>query len=203
MASSQVKKNYTWNRKVEAVAIGSSLGGPQALKTILSALPSEFPAPIFIVQHISTGFVEGLIDWLSKYCKLKISLAKANELALPGNIYIAPDSFHMQIKKGNIIHLSDAKPNEGLRPSISYLFCSMAETYGPDCVGIILTGMGKDGVDGLLSMKQKGAMTIAQSQEDCLMFGMPKEAIAAGAVKQIIHINHIADALLEIISRHL
>lgn len=184
-----------WKEKVKAVGIGASLGGPQALSLILSNLPESFPVPIFIVQHISAGFTAGLIDWLRYYSKLEVRLAKHNEKALPGKVYVAPDHFHLEITPDLTMKLLNEPSEGGLKPSVGRLFRSMAKSFGRNCIGVILTGMGRDGVDDLLYMKQLGAMTIAQSKEDCIMFGMPGEAIAIDAALEVLPLDKIAATL--------
>lgn len=181
-------------KNIEAIGIGASLGGPIALSQILKKLPKSFPVPVLIVQHIAAGFTEGLVKWLQESSLLPISLAKDKQKALPGHIYVAPDKCHMMIGKGNEIIL-DYSPDTGLQPSIARLFKSMAETYNSHSIGVILTGMGRDGVSELLQMKKKGAYTIAQDEESCIVFGMPGEAVAIGAVSQVIPIEQIGDAL--------
>jgi two-component system chemotaxis response regulator CheB len=178
--------------EIRAVAIGASLGGPPAIAEILSNLPSSFPVPILIVQHISVGFIEGFIKWLQKGCSLPIHLATQGEKALPGHVYIAPDRYHMEIRKDNIIFLYASST----QPSIGPLFRSMAYTHGSHGIGVILTGMGKDGAHELLMMRQYGACTIAQDESSSMMFGMPKEAIAIGAAQLVLPLNKIAPALI-------
>lgn len=188
----QIKK---WLGVPEAIGIGSSLGGPQALQLILSEMPSFFPIPIFIVQHISSGFTKGFVDWLADHSPLKVHIAEHLAVAQPGHIYVAPDNKHMGVSKGNVINLVDSFESNKLRPSVGHLFRSMAETYGPNSIGVILTGMGKDGSEELLLMKKKGAMTIAQDKDGCIMFGMPKEAISIGAASLIVPLSEIAHTL--------
>lgn len=185
---------------VKAIGIGASLGGPLAIAKILEDLPASFPIPIFIVQHIAAGFTEDFIRWLQNRAKLKIYLAKHGELAQPGCVYIAADVCQMGIKKGDIINL-DYTTLHGIQPSVGHLFKSLAETYGAQCIGVILTGMGRDGAEELLLMKQKGAYTIAQDEESCLMFGMPKEAILINAAQQIVPLNLIASTLIRLVEK--
>lgn len=187
---SEKKKQH----KVKAVAIGASLGGPIAICEILSALSDKFPVPIFIVQHIAAGFTDGFVRWLQEHSRLRICLAEHQGKALPGCVYVGADSLQMEVKKGNLISLADPLQNK-LQPSVGCLFKSMADTYGSECIGVILTGMGRDGAKELLLMKQKGAYTIAQDEESCLMFGMPKEAILLGAAEQVLPLQKIADTL--------
>lgn len=185
-------------QEIKAIAIGASLGGPPAIAEILSRLPSSFPVPIFIVQHIAAGFVDGFIKWLQERCQLPIKLAANNENALPGYVYIAPDKYHMEVTKENSI-LLDSFSSQNPQPSVGRLFRSMANAYGPHCVGVILTGMGRDGAQDLLLMKQRGAYTIAQDEQSCVMFGMPREAIEIGAVRKVLSLDKIATALIYLV----
>lgn len=186
---------------IQAVGIGASLGGPVALGKILEDLPASFPVPIFIVQHIAAGFTEDFIKWLQDHSKLPIYAAKNGTIAMPGCVYIAADASQMEVKKGGVIVLENAK-SAGIQPSVASLFKSLANTYGARCIGVILTGMGKDGAEELLHMKQQGAYTIAQDEESCLMFGMPKEAIKLGAAREILPLNLIGPTLNSLVAKN-
>jgi len=179
----------------EIVAIGSSTGGPAALHQILSALPADFPPPILIVQHIAFGFVEGLAGWLDGACKLRVKVAERGERIQPGFVYIAPDDQHLEIAYGRI-RLSQSEPVGGHRPSATPLFESVARSYGPTAMGVILTGMGADGAVGMKALKETGAITIAQDEESCVVFGMPKEAITLGAIQHIVPLEKIAQMMV-------
>jgi two-component system, chemotaxis family, protein-glutamate methylesterase/glutaminase len=180
-----------------AIAIGASTGGPQALFTILKALPANFPIPIFCVQHISVGFLDGLVSWLSAECQLKMAIAQGGDVPQPGTVYFAPDQHHLQLDhQGRIILLNDV-PVSGHRPSITVTFQSVAAYYRQATLGILLTGMGRDGAEGLLTIAQAGGTTIAQNEQSCVVFGMPKEAIALGAAQHILPIDEIAPMLLK------
>lgn len=187
--------------EVQAIAIGASLGGPPAIVEILSQLPSNLPVPVFIVQHIAIGFTEGFVKWLQEHSHLPIKLGSDGEKALPGHVYVAPDSHHMEVKKDNTIVLIKS-PINGPQPSVGRLFNSMALTYGASGVGVILTGMGRDGARELLVMKQHGAYTIAQDEASCIMFGMPREAIAIGAARNVLPLSKIPEALIELAFAH-
>ena len=190
------------SKPFQAIAIGASLGGPQALNVILSQIPATFPLPIFIVQHIASGFVQGLVEWLNTSSALKICIAENGQTAKAGNVYIAPDKFHMEIHRGDMIKLIDAPPEEGCRPSVARLFRSMAKTYGPYGIGVILTGMGRDGVEDLRRMKESGALTIAQHKDSCIMYGMPEEAIHIGAAQKVLTLQEIAPNLVFLAENH-
>jgi two-component system chemotaxis response regulator CheB len=184
---------------IQAIAIGASLGGPAALAVILSALPATFPVPLFIVQHITAGFAEGLVKLLAHSSALKIDLAHDGQQAQRGHVYIAPAHAHMEVTKKRHIQLSANENNEIICPSVSRLFFSMAHVYGASSVGVLLTGMGKDGAAELLRMRQAGAVTVAQDEETSVMFGMPHEAILLGAAQYILPITEIPKLLIKLL----
>ncbi len=180
----------------KVVAIGASTGGPQALHTILKYLPATFPVPILCTQHISEGFLQGLVDWLAAECSLQVVIAKSGEFPKPGTVYFAPEGKHLQLNpQGQFITVS-TPPVSGHRPSVTVLFQAVAAYYGRASVGILLTGMGRDGADGLQAIAQAGGTTIAQDEQTCTVFGMPKEAILLGVAQQILPIHKIAPILL-------
>ena len=189
------------SKDIGIIAIGASTGGPHVLQTILSALPNDFPAPVLVVQHISPGFIQGFADSLEHYCKLPVRIPFCGESAKPGNIYLAPDGVHMGVESGGRIVLTGEPPENGMRPSVSYLFRSVAGAFGLRSVGVLLTGMGKDGAGGLKSMSEKGAVTIAQDEASCVIFGMPAEAIQLGAAAHVLSPEAIASALAQISRR--
>ena len=181
-------------REIKIVAIGASTGGPLILQTILSELPKDFPVPIVIVQHIAEGFTEGFADWLSNSSPLNIHVANDGESILPGHVYIGRDGFQMEInKEGKIVLIKDTKSI--ICPSVSNLFFSVANAFGENAIGILLTGMGKDGADGLKLMQDKGAITIAQNEESSVIFGMPGIAIETGAAIYEYSPEEIIEAL--------
>lgn len=182
-------------KPIRAIGIGASIGGPQALSAILSQLPQDLPAAIFVVQHISSGFVDGFVSWLSDVTPLKVAIPKAGEIALPGHVYVAPDKFHLEIGKGGIMKLESGGNDKEFPPSIGRLFRSLAKEYGAEAAGILLTGVGKDGVEDLLYMKDNGCMTIVQDEETSVKFDMPREAILLGAAKKILPIQQISMAI--------
>jgi two-component system chemotaxis response regulator CheB len=187
--------------EIKIVAIGASTGGPPVLRKILSSLPQDLPFSILIVQHISPGFIKGFGEWLAGASGFPVRIASNGEYPLPGQVYIAPQDFHMGIGMGPRIVLSDHAPENGLRPSVAYLFRTVAEHLGPAAVGILLTGMGKDGAEELKMMKQTGAITIAQNKESAVVHGMPGEAIKLGAVTHVLPPEGIADFLVALTKR--
>jgi two-component system chemotaxis response regulator CheB len=158
---------------IQVVAIGASTGGPVALQTILSGLPRDFPVPVLIVQHISAGFLEGFAHWLAQSSSLPVHIASEGEYLITGHAYVAPEGFHMIVKARNRIALLRAESQNGLHPSVSYLFNSVAQVFGQNAIGVLLTGMGKDGAQELKLMKDKGAITIAQDEASSIVHGMP------------------------------
>jgi two-component system chemotaxis response regulator CheB len=182
-------------KKVEAIAIGASIGGPAALAIILKDINHRFPVPIFLVQHISGGFISGFVDWLSRNSALHIQLAIDGDNPKPGVAYIAPDQCHLEITSEHKIRLVKSKPENGHCPSIGHLFKSIVDIYGDKSVSVLLSGMGTDGVQELLYVKEKGGFTIAQDEATSVMFGKVREAIQVGAVKTVLPIQKIAPAL--------
>jgi two-component system, chemotaxis family, protein-glutamate methylesterase/glutaminase len=180
---------------IQIAAIGSSTGGPLVLQKILSGLPLELPFPVLIVQHIALGFVNGFVEWLAGTSHLPLRVASHGEHPLPGHGYIAPDGYHMGVESGLRIVLSDHAPENGLRPSVAYLFRSVAQVIGPRAVGVLLTGMGRDGAEELKMMKDKGAITIAQDEESSVVHGMPGEAIKCGAATYVLSPESITTLL--------
>jgi len=177
---------------IKAVAIGASTGGPPVVEAILSGLPKDFRVPLLIVQHIAPGFVQGFTDWLAGSCRFPVKIAKQCELLLPAHAYIAPDDVHMGVSMDGRIVLSTNASENGLRPSVSYLFRSAADVFGRNVVGVLLTGMGKDGAYELKTMQEKGAITIAQDKESSVVYGMPGEAVALGAAMHVLSPEEIA-----------
>lgn len=184
---------------IRILVMGASTGGPIAFQQVLSMLPADLPVPIMMVQHIGAEFIEGMIQWLQKTTGLPIHLAQNGQYMLPGHVYIAPDNIHMGVKKREIIELALSEPDEGLRPSVSYLFRSAAATYGKHAVGVLLTGMGRDGAEGLKTMKDAGAPTIAQDESTSIVFGMPAEAIKRGGAQYILPLKEIPGKILQIL----
>jgi two-component system chemotaxis response regulator CheB len=186
---------------VKVIGIGASTGGPAVLQTILAGLPKDFPVPILIVQHIAYGFLAGLAEWLNQTTGLQIQIAAYGTSPLPGHVYLAPDGFHLGLSPNGRLLLTKEEPENGLRPAVSYLFRSLAESYGPDAVGVLLTGMGKDGAAELKMMKDRGAVTIAQDRESSVVHGMPGIAISLGGATQILSAEKIANALVSLVGK--
>ena len=199
--STEEIKGNGYSREIQIVAIGASTGGPIVLQTILSQLQKTFPVPLLMVQHIAAGFTEGFVEWLNQTSSLPVHLAAYGEPILPGHAYVAPDGFQMGVKvKGRIALSQDACEN-GLRPSVSFLFRSLAEVYGEKAVGVLLTGMGKDGAVELKLMKEQGGVTLVQNEESSVVFGMPGEAIKLAAATYVLSPEKIAVALQSVVKK--
>ena len=177
------------------VAIGASTGGPPAILQLLSGLSAAFPAPILVVQHISPGFTAGFAEWLATASGLPTHVAQGGETPLPGHVYFAPDDRHLQVGQHGELRTTREEPHHGLRPSVGVLFRSVAERFGRQAVGVLLTGMGRDGAEELKLMADRGALTVAQDEESCVVFGMPAEAIRLGAARFVLPPRQIADLL--------
>jgi two-component system chemotaxis response regulator CheB len=188
---------------VRLVAIGASTGGPPVIQNILLRLPKDLPVPILLVQHISKGFLAGFIDWLIISTGHRIHVATNHAKAEPGRIYVAPDDFQLGISSNGIIELSENSPGNDYCPSVSHLFKCIAKSYGSNAMGILLTGMGKDGANELKLMRDQGAVTIAQDEESSVIYGMPGEAKRIGAAKFILPPVEIAAVVVNILKRHL
>ncbi len=180
---------------IKIVTIGASTGGPPVLQTILSGLPQTFPVPVLVVQHIAKGFLDGMVAWLQKTIALPIHIAAYGDRPLPGQIYFAPDDYHIGIDTRGKIMLSKSAPEHGIRPSVSYLFRSAANVFGENMIGVLLTGMGRDGAEELKRMKGKGAITIVQDEESSVVYGMPGEALKLDAAIYVLPPHKMAPAL--------
>jgi two-component system chemotaxis response regulator CheB len=181
--------------RTQIIAIGASTGGPIALQAILSRLPSNMSVPVLIVQHIAPGFVQGFQKMLSATSGITLKIAEDGEKLLPGIGYIAPDTLHMGVSKEKRISLSDQATENGSKPSVSFLFRSVASVYGANALGVLLTGMGKDGAEELKDLNDLGALTVVQNEESSVVFGMPSEALRIGASTSALTPEDIAGIL--------
>lgn len=180
---------------VKVVAIGASTGGPQALGRLFRGLDATFPWPILCVQHMSHGFLDGMVAWMRTQTGLKIDVARRGERPLPGHVYFAAEDHHLRLRADGTLAVEGGDPVDGHRPSATVLLHSVAETQGSGAIGILLTGMGADGARGLLSMATAGATTMAQDEESSVVFGMPRQAIEMGAVKHALSLDEIGQQL--------
>lgn len=181
------------------VAIGASTGGPKTVQTLLSSFPSTFPCPVLLVQHISKGFARGFAQWLQKETSLAVKVVEKPERLLKGTVYTAPDGKHLVVRRG-MAAPGDGPPVNACRPSVDVLFDSVAEDYGGYAIGVLLTGMGKDGAEGASKIVRAGGDLIVQDEDSSVIFGMPKAAIDIGAYTQIAPARKIPKILAEIIA---
>jgi two-component system chemotaxis response regulator CheB len=177
--------------------IGSSTGGPQALRKILTQLPAQFPLPIVCVQHISEGFLSGLVKWLDAECSLTVKIAEDQEALQPGHVYFAPDRHHLLFDLEGHCFYSAAAPMAGHRPAVDMTFQSGARVFGAGTIAALLTGIGRDGAQGLHKISQSGGLTIAQDEASSIIYGMPLEAVNLGAAKHVLDIHAIAPFILK------
>jgi two-component system chemotaxis response regulator CheB len=171
---------------IGVIGVGGSTGAPGVIAEILSGVSTKSTAPILIVQHMASGFVDGFARWLTSTTRFPVSVGVEGAVVAPGHAYVSPDDRHMGIDASNRILLSDAGPEEGFRPSANFLFRSMSKNFGRTAMGVLLTGMGRDGAAGLLALRQAGGITIAQDEASCVVYGMPREAVALGAVHHVL-----------------
>jgi two-component system chemotaxis response regulator CheB len=184
------------------IAIGASTGGTEAIKDVLMQMPPDCPA-ILITQHMPEGFTKLFAARLDSLCRISVKEAEHGERAVPGHAYIAPGGRHLSVRKSGtnyVITLSDGPPVHHHRPSVEVLFRSVAQHVGANAIGIMLTGMGKDGATAMRDMKHAGARNIAQDEATCVVFGMPKEAIAAGGVHEELPLGAIAGRVLTLLN---
>jgi len=182
------------------IGIGASTGGPQALERILRDLPAEFPLPLVCVQHIAQGFMQGLVDWLAAGCRIRVRTASEGARPQEGTAYFPPDDRHLEIDDSGVFHCSGALPLGGHRPSVDIAFGSIARRYGAAAVGVLLTGMGQDGAQGLRDIARAGGLTIAQDEQSSVVFGMPRRAIELGAARHVLPLDQIGPALCNIVA---
>jgi two-component system chemotaxis response regulator CheB len=183
------------------IGIGASTGGPQAFQEILTHLPGNLPVPVICVQHISEEFMQGLVDWLAPQCQLKLVTAETGIEPQPGTVYFSRGGSHLIIDSQGKLECSNGSVYDGHRPSVSVTFKSLAQHYGSEAAAVLLTGMGRDGVEGMQAIARAGGTTIAQDEESSVVFGMPKEAIAANVVRYVLPLHKIAPALLTLLNR--
>jgi two-component system, chemotaxis family, protein-glutamate methylesterase/glutaminase len=187
------------------VAIGVSTGGPQAMEYLLSQLPGDFPGTIAVVQHMPDGFTEMFARRLDEVCPLRVKEAQSGDALHPGRVLICPGNRHMKVKRlplGDIVVLSDDPHVNGHRPSADVLLHSVAEEFKNQAIGVLMTGMGDDGAEGLGAIKKEGGMTLAQNEESCVVYGMPKAAIERGYAIRVIGLDVMGATLQALCGRN-
>ncbi|MGP8291372.1 chemotaxis-specific protein-glutamate methyltransferase CheB [Vreelandella zhanjiangensis] len=178
------------------IAIACSTGGPQALARLLNRLPATFPAPIVIAQHISHGFIEGMAQWLATLCAMPVSVGRHGERLLPGRVYLSPSESDLCVTSQHRFQLQESPANALYHPCGDILLNSVANVYGSDAIGLILTGMGRDGVSGMRSIQLAGGQTLAQDEASSVIYGMNQEAVNAGVIQHILALEDLPDRLL-------
>lgn len=191
---------FTGTTPNRVVAIASSTGGPEALSVILSGLPETFPCPLVIAQHNSDGFIPGLVEWLRRISKVKVKVAEEFETIVPGTAYLSPSEKHMEITVTKKVAFLERHPTDIYRPSCDMLLSSVALTYKAKGIGIILTGMGSDGVRGMKQIREAGGATIAQDEKSCIVFGMPKVAIESGCIDKILPLDEMSGEIISLVA---
>jgi two-component system, chemotaxis family, protein-glutamate methylesterase/glutaminase len=188
----------------KVIAIGVSTGGPQALELVLSQLPGDFPGAIVVVQHMPEGFTDMFARRLDEVCPLQVKEAQSGDVLRPGRVLICPGSRHMKVKRlplADVVVLADEPRVNGHRPSADVLLRSVAEEFRSQTVGVLMTGMGDDGAEGLGAVKKEGGVTIAQSEESCVVYGMPKAAIERGYAMHVVSLEGMGAALQAVCGR--
>jgi two-component system chemotaxis response regulator CheB len=186
-------------RMLRIVVGGASTGGPVAVRTFLSELPREFPLPILLVQHMSPGFTQGFVEWLKGSSSLPVELAAQGVRISSGRVYVAPEGRHTEVLSGGVVHLTDAPPEHGVRPSASRLFRSALECFGSAVAGVLFSGMGYDGAEELQRLRKSGGLTFAQDEESSVAWGMPGAAVRDGGAEYVLPPHRIAQVLAEIV----
>lgn len=186
----------------QALCIGVSTGGPSTIMELLNGLGSSFPVPIFITQHLDGNFDKNLIEWLQNNVSLPIHFAQDNHSAQNGHVYFAPADVHLTFQKtqsGVIMHFNHDEPVNYLRPAVDKMFESAAQVFSSKCIAVLLTGMGNDGAEGCVRIKNAGGYTIAQDEKSCIVFGMPKAAIESGGINTVLTLTEIAPYLKKLV----
>jgi len=191
-------------QKTDMVVIASSTGGPKALSKLFSLMPADFPLPIAVVQHNSSGFDLDFSQWLNTYTPLNVKLAEDNETPVSGNIYIAKTDKHLELGKSNdesgyILRYNDNEPEQNQKPSADVLFRTAAQSCKDSLISVVLTGMGADGAQGTQKVKELGGITIAQDENSSLIYGMPKAAFETGCVDIVLPLEQIAQELVRLV----
>lgn len=187
--------------EIRLVAIGASTGGPPVVQKILSGLPGDFPVPVLIIQHMAEGFIQGFAEWLKQTCAMPVQVAADGSGMLPAHVYVAPVGVQTKVDMNGRLSCCNDAPGNILRPSVSCTFRSIADVFGKNAVGVLLTGMGRDGAEELKLMKEKGAVTIVQDEESSVVFGMPGEAIRLDAATLVLPPDKMAETLRALVKR--
>ena len=186
-------------KNVEAVVIGASTGGPKALYKVITALPENMGVPVFVVQHMPMGFTKAFADRLNLNSKLKVVEAQNGDIVEKNVVYIAPGGYHMEVGSDKRIHLNTEPTMWGVRPAVDKLFISATKVYGAKLLSVILTGMGRDGADGTVAVKENGGITMAEHASSCIIYGMPKAAFESGKVDEVVMLDNVAEEINKVV----
>lgn len=196
---SATNNHVAHDSNISLVVVGASSGGPQALEEILTALPNNFSVPIIIVQHVDEEFTPELVAWLDSICGLQVKLAHEYEKIKKGNVYIAAKNDHLVMTYNGIVHYSNEPAELAYKPSVDVFFNSVAKNWSGKVIGVLLTGMGVDGAEGLLQLRNRGDFTITQDKQSCAVYGMPKAANEIDAAIEILPLKNIANRIVSLI----
>lgn len=187
------------NKKIDAVVIGASTGGPKALQKVLTKLPSDLGVPVLVVQHMPEGFTKVFAERLNKVCNMKVIEAEDRMPINKDTIYIAKGGYHMTVATNNTISLNEEPPIWGVRPAVDKLFNSAIKLYKSNLLSVILTGMGRDGANGTANIKDYGGVTISEDKSTCTIYGMPKAAFETGKVDLVVPLDQVASEIIKIV----
>lgn len=190
------------SKRIDALLIGSSTGGPKALYSVLPLLPKELNVPVFVVQHMPKGFTKAFADRLNENANMQVVEAEEGTLIERNKIYIAKAGYHMEIGMDKKIHLNEEPTVWGVRPAVDNLFFSGVKVYGSNLISVVLTGMGRDGAKGTVAVKDAGGITISEHESTCTIYGMPKAAYETGKVDMVLPLNQIKDSIVKLIKRN-
>jgi two-component system, chemotaxis family, protein-glutamate methylesterase/glutaminase len=194
---SAAARSHDPSPRLQIIGIAASTGGPPALARLMQELPADLPVPMVVVQHIVEGFLPGLVAWLGADVPFRVALAAEGQHLVPGTVYLAGDGHHLEVDAQLRAHLTSAPPVAGFRPSATVLFASMARALGPAAIGVVLTGMGTDGLEGLRELRSAGGRVLAQDQQTSVVNGMPGAVVAAGLAHVVGPVTRLAADLSE------
>lgn len=197
----ETSQDLSLRRKIEIIAIGASAGGPDALGEILSGLKGSLSVPLVLVQHIDPGFAAAFAEWLGNRTGVTVKVATDGEILLPGTVYTPPGDRHIIVGPNHRIRITQDEAPKGLRPSVSLMLRSVNQVYGQQALGVILSGMGKDGAQELKQMRDNGCVTIVQDEITSLVFGMPGEAFRIGAATHVLPVSKIAEKIIKYLTQ--
>lgn len=195
-----VQFNNKKSNKIDAVVIGASTGGPRALYTVITNLPKDLGVPVFVVQHMPAGFTKAFAERLNNNSKMEVLEAQDKMYIQKNVVYVAPGGFHMEVKEDNRIHLNTEPAIWGVRPAVDKLFISASKVYKSNILSVVLTGMGRDGAQGTVEIKENGGITASEDKSTCTIYGMPRAAYETGKVDMVLPIQEVAYQIVRVVS---